>query len=297
MFVLLGSNGQITSQLARRLLAAGHPVRVVGRNASALATLREAGAQTAVGDTSDAAFLATAFAGATAVYTMTPPCYTETDMRAAQARLGEAIAQALRVARVRRVVNLSSVGAELKAGTGPIVALHDQEQRLDAIDGIDLLHLRPAAFMENQLAFAAAVAAGGPLPGMEAPDAPIPMVATRDIAAVAVAARELVSPQHSGVLLLHSPRHETMRRVAAALGAAAGHAALPYAQVPPADMTPALIAEGFSADAAAQLAELAHWLSSGTALASLEAGPVAVQPTTLDDFAREVFAPACLQAA
>lgn len=295
MFVLLGSNGQITSQLARRLLAAGHPVRVVGRNASALATLREAGAQTAIGDTSDAAFLATAFAGATAVYTMTPPCYAEPDMRAAQARLGEAIAQALRVARVKRVVNLSSVGAELKAGTGPIVALHDQEQRLDAIDGIDLLHLRPAAFVENQLAFAAAVAAGGPLPGMEAPDAPIPMVATRDIAAVA--ARELVSPQHSGVLLLHSPRHETMRRVAAALGAAAGHASLPYAQVPPADMTAALRAEGFSADAANQLAELAQWLSSGTALASLEAGPVAVQPTTLEDFAREVFAPACLQAA
>src|SRR5688500_13540046 len=99
MFVLLGSNGQITSQLARLLLAGGHPVRVVGRSAAALAPLQAAGAQVAAGDPGDAAFLERAFAGATAVYTMTPPCYGEPDMRAAQDRIGTAIASALRAAR------------------------------------------------------------------------------------------------------------------------------------------------------------------------------------------------------
>src|SRR5690606_29765814 len=113
MFVLLGSNGQITSQLARLLLAGGHPVRIVGRNAGALASLGAAGAQVAAGDPADAAFLASAFAGARAVYTMTPPCYADPDMRAAQDRIGNAIAHALRAARVQRVVNLSSIGAEL----------------------------------------------------------------------------------------------------------------------------------------------------------------------------------------
>lgn len=294
MFVLLGSNGQITSQLARRLLAAGHPIRVVGRHAGALAPLQEAGAQIAVGDPSDSAFLERAFAGATAVYTMTPPCYAEPHMRAAQARIGEAVAQALHRARVRRVVNLSSVGAELPAGTGPIVGLHAQERRLDAIDGLDLLHLRPGSFMENYLAAAATVAAGGPLAGMEAPDEPIPLVATRDIAAVA--ARELVAPQHRGVLVLHAPTHMTTRAVAGTLGAATGNPGLQYLQVAPAEMKAALRAEGLSADAADQLEALARWLSTA-ALASVAAGPVAVQPTTVEDFAREVFAPACAQAA
>ncbi|RYY70656.1 MAG: FMN-dependent NADH-azoreductase, partial [Comamonadaceae bacterium] len=84
MFVLLGSRGQITSQLARLLLADGHPVRVVGRDADALAPLRAAGADIAVGDPGDAAFLQRAFTGAQAVYTMTPPCYTEPAMRVAQ---------------------------------------------------------------------------------------------------------------------------------------------------------------------------------------------------------------------
>jgi uncharacterized protein YbjT (DUF2867 family) len=294
MFVLLGSNGQITSQLARRLLAASHPVRVVGRNASALATLHKAGAQIAIGDVSDTAFLERALAGATAAYTMTPPCYAEPDMHAAQERIGQAVARALRGARVRRVVNLSSVGAELPAGTGPIVALHAQERRLDSIDGIDLLHLRPGYFMENYLAAVATVAAGGPLSGMEAPDVPIPMVATRDIAAVVE--RELVAPQHRGVLVLQAPGHLTMRAAAAALGAATGNSGLEYVQVAPSEMKSALRAEGLSADAADQLEALARWLSTA-ALSSVAAGPVAVQPTTIEDFAREVFAPACARAA
>lgn len=294
MYVLLGSNGRITSQLARRLLVAGHPVRVVGRNAGALATLREAGAQVAIGDPSDAEFLEQAFADAAAVYTMTPPCYTEPVMRAAQERFSQAFTQALRTTRVRRVVNLSSIGAELPAGTGPIVALHTQEQRLNAIDGIDLLHLRPGSFMENQLAALPILTAGGPLVGMEAADVPIPMVATRDIAAVA--ARELVAPQHRGVLLLHSPSHVTMRLMASVLGAAIGNAALPYVQSAPAEMKAALRAVGFSADAGDRLEELAHWLSND-AVASVSAGPAAVQPTTVEAFAQEVFAPAYALAA
>lgn len=294
MFVLLGSTGQITSQLARILLAGGYPVRVVGRAAGALATLQAAGAQVAVGDPGDAAFLVRAFEGARGVYAMTPPCYGEPDMRAAQDRIGTAIAQAVAAARVPRVVNLSSIGAELPSGTGPIEGLHAQERRLDAIAGIDLLHLRPGSFMENLLPLADAVAHTGAVPGMDAPDAQVPMVATADIAAVA--ARELVNPQHRGVLVLHAARHATMREAAAAIGAAIGKPQLPYVQVPAAEMTAALRAQGFSADAASQLEALSRWLSTSP-LASASVAPVEVQPTSLEAFARDRFAPAYAQAA
>lgn len=294
MYVLLGSNGQITSQLARLLRGGGHPVRVIGRNAAALASLQADGAQVAVGDPADAAFLARAFADASAVYTMTPPCYAEPDMRVAQDRVGAAVAQALRAAGVKRVVNLSSMGAELPRGTGPIEGLHAQERRLDAIAGIDLLHLRPGAFMENLLPLAGAVAAADILPGMEAPDARIPMVATSDIAAVA--ARELVKPQHRGVLLLHSPRHVTMREAAAAISEAIGKPDLQYVQSSPAETKALLRAQGFSTDAADQLEALSRWLSTSP-LASAAVAPAEVQPTTIEDFARERFVPAYLQAA
>ncbi|MBE7368971.1 NAD(P)H-binding protein [Ramlibacter pallidus] len=295
MFVLLGSNGQITSQLARLLLlAGGHAVRVVGRSAGALAPLQAAGAQVAAGDPTDAAFLQRAFAGATAVYTMTPPCYAEPDMRAAQDRIGTAVAQALRAAGVRRVVNLSSVGAELPSGTGPIAGLHAQERRLDAIDGLDLLHLRPGSFMENLLPLTGAVAAMDALPGMESPEARIPMVATADIAAVA--ARELVTPQHRGVLVLHAPGSVTLREAAALLGSAIGKPGLQYVQTSGADTKAMLREQGFSADAADQLEALAAWLSTSP-LGSLAVAPAEVQPTTLDAFARGRFAAAYAEVA
>jgi len=294
MFVLLGSNGQITSKLARLLLAGGHPVRVVGRSAQALAPLARAGADVATGDVGDAVFLERAFSGASAAYTMVPPCYGEADMPAAQARIGAAIATALRQARVPRVVNLSSIGAELPRGTGPIEALHAQEQRLNAIPGLDLLHLRPGAFMENLLPGAAVVATAGILPGMEAPDAAIPMVATRDIAAVA--ARELATPQHRGVLLLHAARHVSMREAAGVLGAAVGRPGLPYIQATPAEGMAALQAHGFSASAAGQIEALARWLSTSP-LGSAGVAPVEVQGTTLEAFARDAFAPAVQQLA
>lgn len=294
MFVLLGSNGQIASRIARLLLAGGHPVRVVGRNANALAPLARAGAQVAVGDPGDGIFLERAFSDATGVYTMIPPCHADNDMRAAQDRIGMSIVRALEKVRVARVVNLSSVGAELPKGTGPIEALYAQEQRLNAVDGIDLLHLRPGWFMENLLPAAAVIAAAGVLPGMESPDAMVPMAATRDIAAVV--ARELTQPKKRGELILHAPRHMAMREVAAVLGTAIGMPSLRYMQVEAAEAKAEMHSQGFSSSAADQLEALARWLST-TPLASFTAAPVELQPTTIETFAREVFAPAYAQAA
>lgn len=294
MFVLLGSNGQIASKIAGLLLAAGHPVRVVGRNASALALLARAGAQVAVGDPGDCVFLERAFSDATGVYTMIPPCYADDDMRGAQDRIGTSIARALDKVRVSRVVNLSSLGAELPKGTGPIEALYAQEQRLNAVDGIDLLHLRPGSFMENLLPSAAVIAAAGVLPGMEDPDATVPMAATRDIAAVAV--RELTRPTHRGELILHAPRHMAMREVPAVLGTTIGKPSLRYVQAEAAEAKAELRSQGFSSSAADQMEALARWLSTSP-LASFNAAPVELQPTTIEMFAREVFAPAYAQAA
>ncbi len=282
MYVLLGSHGQITSRLAALLLAAKQPVRIVGRDRAALAALERAGAQLAIGDAGDPGFLREAFAGASAAYTMLPPCYAEPDMRRAQDRIGASIAQALAEATVPRIVNLSSVGAELPRGTGPIEALHAQEQRLNALTGPDLLHLRPGYFMENLLAALGEPADVQQLVGMEAPDGPVPMVATADIAAVAAA--ELMTPQRRGVLLLHAPAHVTMREAASVLGGVIGKPGLPYVQVTAEEMRPALMAQGFSADAVDQLAALARWVTS--AIGSTQVAPVAVQPTTLEAFAR-----------
>lgn len=281
MIVLLGSHGNITSRAARLLLQQRRPVRVIGRDARALAPLHALGADLAIGDAQDASFLARAFDGASAVYAMIPPDYGAADMRASQSRFGEAIATAIAASGVRRVVNLSSIGAELPAGTGPIAGLHEQEQRLNALPRLDLLHLRPGYFMENHLHAAASVAALGVYPSLERADVPVPMAATADIAAVV--ARELTDPGARGVLHLHAPRRYTFREAAQILGRAIGIPGLPYVQVEPEQGMAAMQALGFSPDAARRMEEMARWLSATTD--PQLPGPVELTPTTLEEFA------------
>lgn len=281
MYVLMGANGNITSRAARMLLQQGEPVRVIGRNAATLAPQRELGAELAIGDAQQADFLTRAFAGAAAVYTMIPPDYAAADMLRSQTLFGTAIATAIARCGVKRVVNLSSVGAELASGTGPIVGLHEQEQRLNALPGLHLLHLRPAYFMENHLHATGAIAALGVYPSLERPDVPVPMIATADIASVV--ARKLVDAGTRGVLHLHAPHQYTFQQVAAVLGRAIGRPDLQYVQAEPAQGLSAMLDAGLSADAAERMAEMARWLSNGTHATALP-GALEVTPTTLEDF-------------
>jgi uncharacterized protein YbjT (DUF2867 family) len=292
MYVLLGSNGNITSKVAALLLAQGAAVRVIGRNATSLAAIKAQGAEIAAGDIADAGFLAEAFTGAAAVYTMIPTDYAAPDMAAAQDQLGEAIARAIAAAGVKRVVNLSSVGADLSSGTGPIVGLHRQERRLDALAGVDVLHVRPGYFFENHLVAIEMILTTGTYVDMTAPDAPLPMVATADIAQVV--ARELRTPLGSGKRVLHlrAPRFYTMRETTALLASAIDRPELEYVQSDPQQGKETLLAQGFSASAAALLEEMSTAFSTGRLDAEYQKGPIEIAPTTLEHFAATVFRPA-----
>ena len=166
-------------------------------------------------------------------------------------------------------------------GTDPIEALHAQERRLSAGGGTQ----PPLRRVRSCRTCCGAAPASFQL---EAADATFRWSAP-DIAAVA--ARELATPQHRGVLLLHAPRHISMREAAAVLGAAIGKAGLAYVQSAPAEGKAELRAHGFSASAADQIEVLARWLSTSP-LASASMAPVEVQATTIERFAHEQFEPA-----
>jgi uncharacterized protein YbjT (DUF2867 family) len=292
MYVLLGSNGNITSKAAALVLAQGAAVRVIGRNAKSLADIKAQGAEIAAGDIADAGFLAQAFRGAAAVYTMIPIDYAAPDLAASLDQLGEAITRAITASGVKRVVNLSSVCAHLSSGTGLIAGLHRQEQRLDALADVDVLHLRPGHFFENHLAAIEMILTIGAYADMTAPDAPLPMVATADIAQVV--ARELRTPSGMGKRVLHlrAPRLYTMRELTALLAAAIDKPELEYVQLDSQQGKATLLEQGFSASVAAMLEEMSTAFSTGRLDGEYDKGPVEITPTTLEHFVATVFKPA-----
>jgi len=285
MITVMGASGHTGQRIAQALLKAGEPVRAIGRDAAKLAPLQRAGAQLRIGNANDAAFLAEAFAGADAVYTLVAPSPDAADFRAAQDRMGEAIAQAVRESGVKRVVMLSSLGADLAAGTGPIAGLHAQEERLAGIAGLSLLRLRPAWFFENVESQVPLVEQQGMLAGSVDAELAMPMVGTADIAAAAVAA---LRSRDTGVRELLGPHDVTHNKVARLLGQALGRPDAHYVRLPDDEMVKVLVGHGVSESFARLFVEMTRAINAQRLQPRDGRSDANTTPTRFEDYAREL---------
>jgi uncharacterized protein YbjT (DUF2867 family) len=135
-------------------------------------------------------------------------------------RAGTAVAKAVTENGIGRVVFQSSVGAEKRRGVGEIDGLADTELALDAT-AADVTHLRCGFFFSNLQLQLEAIRAGT-LPVILPLDQPMPWVAPRDIAEVAVA--RLLWPGWSGrtVQAVHGPADLTWARAGEIVSSAIG---------------------------------------------------------------------------
>jgi uncharacterized protein YbjT (DUF2867 family) len=251
---VMGATGNIGKKLTQALVNEGHNVRAIVRSAERASELK--GAELFIGDAKDAQFLAKAFTGSDAVFAMIPPDYTATNFRAFQNVIGEAIAKAITASGVKNIVNLSSIGAELDAGTGPILGLHDQEVRLNKLQGLNLVHLRPAYFFENVF-FGMELIKGQNIYGTPiSPSVKFAQVATKDIADKAKAL--LVQPFAKGVTVQYvlGPSEVSMQEIAKVLEKTAGKPGLAYVQFPPEAAHQAMVGAGLSPDVANMFLQL-----------------------------------------
>ncbi|MBS1689405.1 MAG: NmrA family NAD(P)-binding protein [Bacteroidetes bacterium] len=146
-----GSLGNVAEPLVKKLIAAGHEVTVITSNQNKKSAIEELGAKAAVGSIADAQFLTEAFASADAVYAMMPPTMGTTNMIENIAHAGQAYADAIKNTGVKRLVFLSSVGADAGAGNGPIKGAHRVEQILQQLPGVNVTILRSGFFYVNFL--------------------------------------------------------------------------------------------------------------------------------------------------
>lgn len=293
---VIGATGNIGRALAENLLKSGTKVRAVGRSADKLASLSKVGAESRVGSLDDSAFVADALRGADAAFLMIPPHYTAPDMRADQRRLGANLVEAVKQSGIKRVAVLSSLGGEFPSGTGPIVGLHEFENAIRGVAGLSAVILRPTYFMENHLGSIGLIKHAGINGSAMRPDTRLAMVATRDIAAVA--AEVLSKPDFAGISVREvlGARDYSMQEATAILGASIGKPELAYVQFSDADFKKGLTGAGFSADVADKFVEMNAAFNAGTIQNTVQRNAANTTGTTLEQFAREVFAPLFQQA-
>jgi len=289
MYVITGATGNTGSAVVSSLLDRGQKVRAIGRNAERLQPLAARGAEPFVGDLANAEAMSKAFAGAQAVYVMIPPALSSPDFRAYQAGITQAVATALERAGIKHAVVLSSVGADKIQGTGPVVGLHELEQRLNRIAGLNVLALRAGYFMENTLAQIGAIETMGKTAASLRPDLKLPMIATRDIAAAAAEAllRLDFRGQQSRELL--GQRDLSYAEATAIIGRAIRKPELAYVQVPDEQFRTALTRAGLSLDLANLILEMTAALNSGHMKALETRSARNTTPTTFESFVAEEF--------
>lgn len=290
---ITGATGNIGSALVRHLLQAGHRVVAIARRSERLDALRAAGADTrAVDVASDAAGLADALRGADAAFLMIPPRIDAPDFLTYADGVSNTLEAAVRASGVRKVVQLSSLGGDLPTGTGPIVSVHRLENRLRAIEGLDVLALRPTYFMENLYSSIGLIKGMGINGGPTRPDVAFPMIATQDIAAAAAARLDKLDFRGHEVQSLLGPQDYTMQDATRALGAAIGRPELPYVQFPYDQAEQGMVGAGLSPSMAGLYIEMTRSLNEGDLFKNQPRDARTNTPTTLENWAEQAFAPA-----
>ncbi|HET7107960.1 MAG TPA: NmrA family NAD(P)-binding protein [Candidatus Acidoferrum sp.] len=292
MYTVVGATGNIGSVITRKLLEKGEKVRVVGRNACRLEQFVRKGAEAIVADVKDTEALTKALTGARAAFLMMPPGLTSPDYRAEQETESNAIATAAKNSGLQYAVNLSSIGAHAPAGTGPILGLHDGERKLNAVERLNVLHLRPAYFMENHLSAIEMIQMMGIFAGALRPELKMPMIATRDVGARA--AERLLNLDFSGKQTeeLLGERDLSMTEVAATISRAIGKPDLRYLQFTYGQVEQTLVQTGIAAKTAAYLMEMFEGFNNGIVTGLEPRSEGNTTGTSMETFVKEVFAPA-----
>jgi uncharacterized protein YbjT (DUF2867 family) len=288
MYVILGGSGNTGSIIANSLLSKGQKVRVVGRDLGRLQRFVRKGAEAFTADVSDAAALTKAFGAARAAYLMLPPISSRED----QERQSDAIAKAVKQSGLRYAVHLSSYGAHVPEGTGPVTGLHSSEQKLNAISDLNVLHLRAAYFMENNLAAIDMIRGMGMFGHALIPDLKLPMIATRDVGDYA--AQRLLDLDFSGKQTreLLGERDLSMTEATAVIARGIGKPDLRYEQFPYDQVQQVLVQMGILPKNAAVYIEMYKAINAGVLAAQEPRSPENRTPTSFEKFVQDVFAAA-----
>ena len=220
MYAITGITGQVGGALARTLLAHQQSVRAVIRDAAKGASWSAQGCGVALAEMTDAAALTAAFTGTEGVFILLPPVFDPQPGFPESRAVIAALRAALIAAKPKKVVCLSTIGAQASQ-PNLLSQLSLMEQQLGSLP-MPIAFLRAGWFLENTLWDIASARESGVIPSFLQPlDRKIPMVATADVGRVA-AELLLETWQARRVIELEGPMRVSPNDIAVGLAKALG---------------------------------------------------------------------------
>jgi len=181
---------------------------------------------------------------------------------------------------------LSSVGAHLTEGAGIVQGLHDFEQHLSELNDVNVLVLRPAYFMENIYMQTDVIKNMGICGSPIAPDVSQPMVATKDIAAVAANRLSGLAIKGHAIEYILGQRNLNYTEVTQALAKSLDKDDLKYVQFPYDDARQSMVQMGLTENVANLSIGLTKAINSGDILSHYQRTPENTTATSIEEFAQ-----------
>lgn len=287
-YIVTGSIGHISKPVVEGLVKAGKEVSVITSSNERVKEIEKLGANALVGRVEDAAFLKRAFKRADVVYTMIPPIWQTNNWRAAQLEVAKNYTEAIQEAGISYVVNLSSIGAHLQNGAGPVNGVYDFEQLLNKVQGLHVKHLRPAYFYYNLFNQIGLIRQAGFMGANYGKDETLFLTHTKDIAAAAL--EELLSLNFKGNSIRYIISDERSgQNIAEVLGRAIGKE-LNWVQLTDDQQKQGLLQAGLSDTHSHGFTEMGAALRTGTMQSDARKSKPVFSATKLEDFAKEFAA-------
>ena len=280
-------SGHIGNKLANILLDQKCDVTLIARHPEKVKDLTSRGARIIAGEHTNSGVVEEAVHGADALFWVTPSDPTSRDPLGTARRMAEAGAGVIRKHPDLHVVQLSSAGAFLPSGTGPIVGLHETEEKFRAA-GKNIVSLRPNEFMENIFFSLPTIIAQNSVYTSIPGSVKAEFVATRDIAEVA--AEFLLKPVDGHhVIDIVGPQAISFDEWARIAGEAIGKQ-IQVVRISGDKLKNAMSQAGMSPEMAALLVEMEQ--AAPTIMGQFKGEQKRTGKVTFAQFAREVFAPA-----
>jgi len=283
---ILGATGKVGSKTVNILLEKGHTLRLIARHADKLQEFaNKEGVEIHAGDSFDSDFMANVIRGSDVALLMMPTSLDAQNAGDYQDKMGNAQIEAIKKSGIKKVLFLSSVGGHTEEHTGMVAGLARQERRLEQLEDVDVLILRPSYFMENFLSNISLIKNIGINGSPISTDKHFPIIATADIAKVAAEKLTDLSWKGKAILPLLGPKDYSMNEVTHALGAAINKPDLQYVQFPDEQAKQAMLQWGISESVAQAFVEMTEGINLGYFNTEKRDANSTTQ-TTIEEFAK-----------
>lgn len=286
MNIILGASGQVGSAIADNLIKNNKPVRGVIRDPEKANDLENKGIEVRIADYFDLEALKKAVKDGELIFVLTPETASSEDVLGDTRTLLNNYRRAIESSEIRKIIGLSSIGAQHKKGTGNLRMSYMLEHAFGKMP-IPQVFIRPAYYYSNWLMYLSAVQEQGMLPTFFPVNHKIPMISPMDVADF-IADKIRNGIDKSAIYEVVGPESPSPKDVANIFGGIL-NSDVKAQQVPRERWKETLQQAGFTNDASQNLIEMTDAVINGyTTPEGKGSNPITLQ-TTLKQYLQEII--------